>query len=163
MKKNLKYLYIGIAVIILLIYGVLTFFLVFSPKQQEQKITPTSTTPTPVKRDAPLEKIRQQQKQGAGLTQKETQMRDEWIENVTDMGRIYQTDTFSFYYLADYDTFQIRILSSDLEETKKEALQWLRDEGFSTNGICKLPILFYANPRLIPTTTTFTSIPEECE
>lgn len=149
MTTRKKILYLIICGIIVGIYIVLsTVFIKSNREPIPLRPSITLTTPTPVleRRPTPippLEKIKNQASKGQPLTRNEAASRSALINSADTFGYIHTDKDFSIVYIKDYDAFQIR-LTSDLTTAKQHALSWLEAQGFSHNGICKLPVFFYA-------------------
>ncbi len=60
-------------------------------------------------------------------------------------GVIHQTQNIRIDYTRSADLFQVEILTTNVQDAKNEANIWLRTQGLSQDGICKLPIGFYLN------------------
>ncbi|MEK7604999.1 MAG: hypothetical protein AAB478_00550 [Patescibacteria group bacterium] len=152
MSNHKKLLYIIISTIIIVLYVVLSIVLFISNQRTVPKqITTIFTTPTPIIERRPslsrvplLKKIETQASQAKPLTASESAIRNTLINKADKFGYVYSEKDFSIVYINDYDAFQIRLNSVDLTTAKQHALSWLGTQGFSHNGICKLPVFFYA-------------------
>lgn len=85
-------------------------------------------------------------------TKKPLSIDDETIkfDMLTEIGEsqstiIYQSPTITIDYVRSADVFQGEILTTDIEAAKNEAVSWLKNKGFSDEGICNLPLSFYLN------------------
>lgn len=58
-------------------------------------------------------------------------------------GTLINTSTFTLEYSKAPDSFSAEIKSIEIEKTKKEVTDYLASQGFSNEGICKLPLYFY--------------------
>lgn len=56
---------------------------------------------------------------------------------ITDQGN------FKVEYLKTPQYFMVEIKAGDADETKQETLDWFKNQGFSLEGICNLPVIFY--------------------
>lgn len=58
---------------------------------------------------------------------------------------IYSTNLFRVFYIPTPDVFQVEIDDQNYQEAKKSAVDWFISKGFTQDGICKLPVVFYLN------------------
>jgi len=83
-----------------------------------------------------------------------------------DSGTVYTSpNEFRIDYVQSPDLFQIEILTTDFHKAKTDAVAWLQSQGFSTDGICKLPVTFYLNfdiKQQLPQGTVFQPLPDGC-
>lgn len=150
MTARKKILYLIISGIIVGIYIVLSALFIKSNREPiPLQPSITLTTPTAVPESRPttiplLEKIKSEARKGQPLTKNEAASRSALINSADKFGYIHTDKDFSIVYIKDYDAFQIRLNSTDFTTAKQHALSWLDVQGFSHNGICKLPVFFYA-------------------
>ncbi len=60
-------------------------------------------------------------------------------------GIVYQAPTFRVEYLKSMDVFLVEILTTDVDQAKKDAAEWFFSEGLSHEGTCNAGIMFYLN------------------
>ena len=53
--------------------------------------------------------------------------------------------TFKIEYVEGPETFEVEIKTVEFDKAKNEAVGFLKSQGFSEEGICKLPVVFYLN------------------
>ncbi len=63
-------------------------------------------------------------------------------------GYVYQSSTVQIEYLKSPDAFLAEILTIDIAQSKKDAVNWFKVQGMSQKGICDLPVSFYLNSRV---------------
>lgn len=74
---------------------------------------------------------------------------------------LYQID-----YVKEPDDFEVTILTIDIPTAKKGAIAWFINQGFSNDGICKLPVTFdiLSEIRLdLPENVVFDPNPPNCQ
>lgn len=64
---------------------------------------------------------------------------------ITKTNPLQETADFSAEYVSAPDEFMVEIRTKNLDKAKKEAAEWFQNQGFSNEGICHLPIVFYIN------------------
>lgn len=75
------------------------------------------------------------------------------------------TDEYRVDYLHDNDIFVVEILTTDIQKAKSDAVDWFKSQGFTQDGICKLPVTFYINfdvKQKLPPGTVFNPLPNSC-
>jgi hypothetical protein len=81
-------------------------------------------------------------------------------------GDIYTTPDVTVSYLPAIKEFQGEIKTASIDLAKKEAIDWLRTQGMSQQGICNLPLEFFLNNDVINNpklqNITFDSLPPGC-
>lgn len=58
---------------------------------------------------------------------------------------LFETEEFYIEYLSAPDEFMVEIKTKEIGKAKEEVEAWFVQQGFSTDGICKLPVVFYLN------------------
>ena len=58
-------------------------------------------------------------------------------------GIVYKSQNEQIEYVESADLFQVEIFTTDIAAAKSEANIWFRDQGFSQQAICDLPVMFY--------------------
>jgi cell division septation protein DedD len=64
-------------------------------------------------------------------------------------GVLYRSQTVIIDYTNAADQFQVEILIVDIAQAKNDATIWLRSQGFSQQGICNLPVVFYLSRNVL--------------
>lgn len=81
-------------------------------------------------------------------------------------GVIISTDSYIIKYVKTPNIFQVEILTNDYLTVKQQAAKWFEDQGFSDDGICKLPIQFFLSAEvkdnLQDSVENFNYLPEGC-
>jgi hypothetical protein len=60
-------------------------------------------------------------------------------------GVIHETRNIRIDYTQSADLFQVEIITTDITEAKDEANTWFKEQGFSQEGICSLPVGYYVS------------------
>jgi hypothetical protein len=60
-------------------------------------------------------------------------------------GSPISTNEFRVDYLYTNGLFQVEILTTNTDQAKADAVSWFISQGFTQDGICKLPVMFYLN------------------
>ncbi len=63
-------------------------------------------------------------------------------------GVFVQNTLYHIEYVKAANQFMIEIKSTDIQVAKTEAVEWLIQQGFSQEGICNLPVVFYLNSQV---------------
>lgn len=171
--KILKLFLIATIIIFLVI-----ILLVFNNKLLKPKKTPSPLpTPTPVKSVFPTiiqkvvdkpgtsEKLIEIVKKREPLENKDQEIRKKLISSLGNKSGIIDSNS---YYTIEYvkapDTFQTEIKTTDAQAAKEKATNWFLSQGFSKEGICKLPLFFYldSNTKSKLNNFEFNPLPEGC-
>lgn len=79
--------------------------------------------------------------------QSDIQIRESLINLVGgNTGVLYQSPLVKISYVKTPNDFEGEILSSNIQTAKDEAVAWLKKQGLTEDGICKLPVFFYLSP-----------------
>lgn len=168
MKKGEKIIYILVVSVVFCMYiGLMYIFISGAHTRKPQTTHPASdafshTSPTP-KKGAQQQMIDSRK----SLSIKEAQIKKQIIQRLNNQtGVAYKQKEFSVLYLANNDTFQVRILTNDLEGVKTKVLLWFSNQGFSHDGICSLIIDFHTTPQALQKNQQvgkrFNPFPEGC-
>lgn len=82
-------------------------------------------------------------------SKKELSISDQKVKNklIASLGNksgiLTQTNTYKIEYLKSPDYFMAELNSSEIETTKSEVIDWLKQQGLDAQGICNLPLVFY--------------------
>ncbi|MCL5439145.1 MAG: hypothetical protein M1268_04115 [Patescibacteria group bacterium] len=60
-------------------------------------------------------------------------------------GSLFSNSDFIIEYAKVLGIFQVQILTENITSAKKQAVDWLKRQGMTDDGICKLPVVFYLN------------------
>ncbi len=81
-------------------------------------------------------------------------------------GYLEETPEYKTEYIKSVDLFQVEILTTDYSFAKVKATSWFKDQGFSQEGVCNLPVMFYLSAQtrsaLKDKDITFNYLPEGC-
>lgn len=67
------------------------------------------------------------------------------LNNAENSGILYESPTVSISYWSAPDVFQVEILTTNIDQAKKEGNNWFLTQGFSQDAICTYPVEFYLN------------------
>lgn len=159
MNRNLLLLFavLGIIVIVMIVISINLLFQSSSstpqpPFQTTSSPTVTPVGPTPVSKppipynksdsDQLLEKVENR----ADLSTQDSTAKQKLLEPFANKSAtLQQTNLYIISYVSSADLFQVEILSADISTAKSLATNWFLSKGFSKQGICDLPVMFYLN------------------
>jgi hypothetical protein len=137
-----------------------------------KKQIPTGTSPTPqinYKQNSE-EKLINGINNRQPLSANDTQAKNTISNSLNNQsGSPKQTNEFRVDYLHSNDLFQVEILTTNIDQAKKDAIQWFLSQGFTQEGLCKLPVSFYLNfdvkqqLKQSGTQVTFNPLPDFCQ
>lgn len=58
---------------------------------------------------------------------------------------LYETEEYYIEYLSAPDEFMVELKTKEIGKAKEEVEAWFMVQGFTSDGICKLPVVFYLN------------------
>lgn len=178
-KQLLLFIFVGsIALLIIL----LSILLAFSPQPSLPQASPTpqlSVAPSAV-----ISEI-SQTKPAVPYSQKQTDKLLQKIANRTPLSEndvkvkqtiiagmnqnsesVFVAPQFRVEYIKSPDVFMVEILDANIDSTKKAAVDWFLQKGFSPAAVCALPITFYLSPavasQLKNTDTIFSPLAQGC-
>lgn len=101
-------------------------------------------------------------------SQNDTQLREQLIHGLGDRsGTLLQTSTFNLEYVKAPNDFEVEIKTTDVSQAKLDAIAYFENKGFTNDGICKLPLMFYLNQEIAQeyrqTNQIFSPIPDFCK
>lgn len=145
-----KYRYIIIALIIVVLLGSI-FILLFPQQTPFRNQQAPSTTggpgqPTPtIGEDKNVEKELNLLTNRRPLAASDTDVKARLEKSVGNDGEtILTTDEVIIRYIGPADEFQVEIDTVNIEKAKTDAVSWFLAQGMSMDGICKLPLNFFA-------------------
>lgn len=155
--------------------GIILFILVLiilsvSPKKN-QTSQPANTT-SPVKppvayKQGSLQKAVDLTIHKKPLSIADTAVKQRLIHLQPEGTSVYRSTNLFLFYVTAFDRFDVEIETTDIATAKKEAENWLQQQGMSQDGICNLPLTFYVNysiaQRLQGTGIVFNPLPDECQ
>lgn len=81
-------------------------------------------------------------------------------------GVLTENEDFRVEYYAP-DFFQVVIKTTHVAEASGKAINWFKDQGFSEDDICKLPVTFSATPeveqKLREGGSSYNALPDFCQ
>ena len=130
------------------------------------KIFMKSTSPVLDKKGS-SERLIEKVKNRTPLSEEDQLLRKALIFSIGNKsGNVQATSNYNIEYVAAPDVFQVEILNKDINLAKRQTISWLELKGFSKEGICNLPIMFYLNwkvkDELRGTGIEFDPLPEGC-
>jgi len=89
------------------------------------------------------------------------------IRSINNKPSILRTDiTFRVEYISGPDLFMVEIRTVDIGKGKLDAKNWLISQGFTTQGACELPVVYYLSgsvaQQLRDLGITFSPLAEGC-
>jgi hypothetical protein len=115
-----------------------------SPTPLEQQIIQTTT---PLKWNQNASKITlQREEQRIPLSTSDEQAKTRILQllpNGQNYGVVYSSPNVTIQYDQALDLFEAETLNINVAAAKKEAENWLKQEGMSQQGLCDLPLDFY--------------------
>lgn len=171
MLNKRKIIYILGGIILLM---AISLFILKAPSEKTSSLpvimaSPTTKPNTPyisyneTKRDQLINIMKARPK----ITDLDQSLRVSIISKLGDKsGVITQTPDYIIKYVKAANIFQVQILTSNFLEAKQQATSWFEDQGFSKDGLCKLPIQFYLSAEvkdnLQDKIDNFNYLPEGC-
>lgn len=148
---QLKKEYIILALPLIVFLAIIVFFFVVNTSQKKvvENIPPT---PTPISQSKPLvpykpgsfDRMVQLETNRQQLSATDMAIRKNLIAQAdSNTGKIYAAPSFSIKYVEPFDIFQAGLLTTDLDSGRRDAINWLKSQGLSDQGICNLPFSFY--------------------
>lgn len=61
-------------------------------------------------------------------------------------GILFKNNDVQLEYVQSADIFMVEIYTTHTIQAKTETVNWLLGQGFSQQGICNLPVIFYLDP-----------------
>lgn len=80
-------------------------------------------------------------------------------------GIINSTNSYRLEYVKAPNDFEAEIITTQISKAKEDVISFLRQKGFSDEGICKLPLMFYLNfeiAKSVPDDEKFSPYPDFC-
>lgn len=82
-------------------------------------------------------------------------------------GVLFEDANSKIEYVKAPDIFMVEILSENPNFGKQTTMDWFKQQGLSTQGICNLPVMFYLSSQtrisLIESDQKFNPVPEGCQ
>jgi hypothetical protein len=168
---------LGVVIFILILLGVTFLESLKNRDAIEQETTPTPARTTTQRRiqdplvnynkkssDKLLEIVESRPTPGAPS---DKNLRAQLISELDNQSGIIQnTASYRLEYVASPDSFEVEIKTSEITKAKDEAILYLKTRGFTEDGICKLPLMFYVNHEVAKNMKSgedeFNQIPDFC-
>ncbi len=180
METKQKYIYLGLGVVILAIYGVILLVIFFG--KSNSGLLQTSTSPTPIPSPTPLgaqtkpplsydqksvDRLSQLLKERTAISPSGSAIRASLAQSLgSKSGVLQKTSEYTLRYIQAADVFQAEITTINIAQAKLLATAYLKAKGLSQDGICHLPLVFYLSKKtavaLSGKALTFSPIPEGC-
>lgn len=160
--------FIWIGISLLLLGGI--FFFSFqtdtpTPSNETTSISSSTSSPLIYPRDK-TEKLLEIVQRRKSLDSIDQEIRDELIASLgSSSGILHQTQEYSIEYVKEPDTFMVGIQTINIIPAQQQAVEWLKEKGISSDGICLLPVIFYPSfPKedIKVDSLLFSPIPEGC-
>lgn len=157
-SRKEKLFVIGIASILLVLVFMIIFILFTSPssssKQQSAPITPTPSEQSGqpmVSEQRSQEKLLDRVKDRKQLSKKDLAVKNYILSHLTSVaegGIVYQSPEVTLSYDSSLEIFQAVILTTSIDQAKREVNLWFQKQGMSQEGICNLPVAFFLDPAI---------------
>ena len=181
-KKRKGLLLVIIPLVLLVFNYLLTFFI----NPSDPKIAPTPITNLrPTKVTAPSGPIKSQTnppvlynkhtskkmleklERRTPLSTQDEAAKQRIIRSINNKPSVLRTDiTFRVEYISGPELFMVEIRTVDIGKGKLDAKNWLISQGFTTQGTCELPVVYYLNSsvaqQLRDLGITFSPLAEGC-
>jgi hypothetical protein len=171
-RRKEDYIVLALAFALVVVVLGISLMIFFSPQQRDQQgkiigraptAVPTPTTTieaTPAQELVPLgggnmfydatagDKVADLAENRRVLSDEDIQAKDAVLQELfatEASGYVYTSPTIKIEYVNSADEFVIEITTTAIDGAKKEAVDWFLSKGFTNDGLCKIPILFYLN------------------
>lgn len=181
LKSKKRLISISISLILVVTYGVLVLVnsgkppittrpditLAPTKKQVQPTINKPKTNP-PVKYNrSSSEKMLDRLKNRTPLSTKDASAKQRIISDINGKSSVLiLAPTFRIQYISNPDIFMVEIRTIDIGKGKSDARDWLVSQGFTEQGACELPVVYYLNSgvasQLRDLGITFSPLAEGC-
>ena len=140
-----KAIIFGIIIFILLVINMLLGL----TTKKETKETPSTQTPSPIETRNPYDQKKTDQlinivQTRPTLVPNDAIIRQRLIVSLPKNTTVLRkTNNYTISYLSSPNVFQVEVNNLDIATVKAEVVTWFKAQGFSNEGICKLPVQFY--------------------
>jgi hypothetical protein len=145
--QEYKKFILGATAAFVLLFGIV-LFLLLRPRNTQDEVTIPTRTQTPIikydqKKTDQMLKILDEK---PSLTEQDQETKKQLIDSLgNNSGILVNRVAFMVEYVKTADEFMVEIRSTDIEKAKEDAVVWLKEQGFTQDGICNLPVVFYPN------------------
>lgn len=159
-------------------FAVILYLVFFSPKAQIKTSLQVIPSPTPISINSQVSKTTvpinyvsgsadKIDKERQPLSASDSAAKQALLSTLgTNSSLLNITLTFRAEYIAGPDEILIEILTPDITQAKNDAVDWLSSIGFSHDGICHFPVVFFLNrdvaQQLQNRHISFKPLPEGC-
>ena len=88
------------------------------------------------------------------LSDTDIQAKDKLLQKlfaVAPSGSVYTSANVNVEYLNSEDKFYTEITTTDIDGAKKETVDWFLSQGFTRDGLCKIPLAFFLSNSALQT------------
>jgi len=146
------------AILVVIVFSIVYISLTTKPPAQTTNNppiqNPTITQPDnlPIQYDnAAEDRLFQKINNRPTLTPADQQQKGDTLNTILhgfNSGVLYETDDVRVEYVQSADVFMAEIKTQNLIKAKVDANTWFLHQGFSQEGICNLPLMFYLDPQV---------------
>lgn len=171
LTRNRDYLFLIVAVALIILFVVLAIIVTFGEIGSGQKpiIQPTNVSETRPKvkyEQGSLGKSLIKLTSRTPLSPSDTSTKQKLIDIASaNSGLIDKTKLYSIEYIRAIDDIEVEILTTDIDQAKTQAVDYLKTQGLSDQGMCNLPVRFYLNyvvTKEISPSVVFNPLPPGC-
>lgn len=84
------------------------------------------------------------------LSQRDAGIRQSVINSLGNKtGILYEDADVQIAYLESADDFEVEIKTNDVSRAEQKAVSYFASKNLSIDGLCKLPIFFFASPEVL--------------
>jgi hypothetical protein len=153
------YFIILLATILVIIVFAIVFISFGGKPSSEKKITIPTQIPTVTQADntqvlyddAAESRLAQDILHRPQLSSQDAQQKTNTLQTILhgpNSGVLYETSNVRLEYVQSADLFMAEIKTINIVQAKSEIYTWLQGQGFSPQGICNLPVMFYMDPEV---------------
>lgn len=156
---------LAVVIIIIIAYNVLSNLKKETPPTTVQQ---PHTTPSPTIDTSYGQKLKKTlSERPTPIITSDTQVRQSLINKLNgNTGDLTETPSFRLRYLKSANHFEATITSMPVNQAKNEVVSYLESQGLTEDGICKLPLIFFAGEEILSelrnTNIPFYPIPDFC-
>jgi hypothetical protein len=127
----------------------------------------TQTNPPVLYNKHTTKKMLDKLKNRTPLSTQDESTKQRIIRSINNKPSVLRTDiTFRVEYISGPDLFMVEIRTVDIGKGKLDAKNWLISQGFTTQGACELPVVYYLSgsvaQQLRDLGITFSPLAEGC-
>lgn len=168
LTRKQDYIFIIFAVVLIIAFVIVAIIVTFGEIGSGKKPAPIQTTKTSPRikyESGSLGKALVKLTTRTPLSPSDQAVKDRLLNQAGEGGVINKTNNYSIEYIRAMDDIEVEILTTNIDQAKTEAQSYLKSQGFSSQGLCNLPVRFYLNyvvTKKLPKDTVFNPLAEGC-